>query len=83
MEQDGVKPCSVIRQIGIVHILEKVTVVLNFAAESAKWYDNDEDAIVIELDDAMSQHLAAAASVLIRWRRICARSIWRHKSQNS
>jgi 16S rRNA G966 N2-methylase RsmD len=63
-----VKLYSVIRQIGIVHILEKVTVVLNFAAESAKWYDNDEHAIVIELDDAMSQHLAAAASVPLKAR---------------
>jgi hypothetical protein len=57
---------SLIRQIRIMHILEEVTVVLNFAAEPAKRYDNDEKAVVIELDDAMSQHLAPAVSVPLK-----------------
>ena len=54
-----------------MHVFEEIAVVLNFAAKPAKWDDNNEDTVVVEFDDAVPQHLAAAVPVPLKfWHRL-------------
>ena len=46
-----------------MHVFEEVAAVLNFSAKPAKWYDDNEDAVVVKFDDTMPQHLTTAVPV--------------------